>query len=97
MENTLFGLSGAPVMPTAGQQGIEPAPVPHPYLEELSVMGRQEKNPQVYVMEVTAVLEVKQKSYIRLNHTAFHCSQTQLMWVVFKTLNGLVVVFQIIT
>ena len=61
MEDTLFGLNGAPVMPTAELQGIEPAPVLHLYLEELSVMGWQEKNPQVSVMEETAVLEVKKK------------------------------------
>ena len=61
MEDTLFGLNGAPVMPIAGILGIEPAPAPHLYLEELTVMVRQVKNPQVSVMEETAVLEVKQK------------------------------------
>ena len=61
MEATLSGLNGAPVTPTAGILGIEPAPALHLYLEELNVMGRQEKNLQVYAMEGTAVLEVKQK------------------------------------
>lgn len=61
MEDTLSGLNGAPVTPTAGIQGIEPAPALHLCLEELSVMGRQEKNLQDYAMEGTAALEVKQK------------------------------------
>ena len=51
-------------MTTAGKQGIEPAPAPLLFLEEQSVMGRQEKSPKVYVMEETAVLEVSMKSLL---------------------------------
>ena len=59
MEDSLSGLSGAPVIKTAGRQGTEPAPAPHLCLEGLTVRGNQEKNPQIFVMEETAALEVK--------------------------------------
>ena len=68
MEDTLSGLNGAPVTPTAGIQGIEPAPALHLCLEELSVMGRQEKNLQDYAMEGTAALEVKTKSSLWIHY-----------------------------
>ena len=60
-------------MTTAGKQGIEPAPAPHLFLEEQSVMGRQEKNPKVCVMEETAVLEVNMKKvfYLGLYHISY--------------------------
>lgn len=78
MEATLSGLNGAPVTPTAGILGIEPAPALHLYLEELNVMGRQEKNLQVYAMEGTAVLEVKQKCSLWIH---YHFCRFNLCWL----------------